>query len=385
MFTGYSALAMAEALPDDGRVVACEVDAGVARFARGCFDGSPARSTRSTSGSARRRPPCAGWPPPGSAFDLVFIDADKARYLDYLNAVLDSGLLAPHGVVCVDNTLMQGQPWTAPASRPRTASRSHAFNEAVAADPRVEQVMLPLRDGLTLIRRASDGGACGIRHLDPMGVEVSELRLADVDAAVAARLRGLLADRGVLVLPGQDVDDAAFLAFLRGFGALAFTVGETPVPGIPGSQRGQQRGRTTPPRSPFHVDTSYVRQPPAYTALRAVRLPERGGATLFSDQYRAYDTLPADVRERLRGPHHPPRRDRAAVSAPTTRPSAEHPVFRPHPLSGRTALYMSTPKRCAAISGLEHGRGARRWSPSCSRTPRARTTSTGTAGRRATS
>jgi caffeoyl-CoA O-methyltransferase len=59
MFTGYSALAMAEALPADGRVVACEVDADVARFARGCFEG-PRADTRSTSGSAPRRTPCAG-------------------------------------------------------------------------------------------------------------------------------------------------------------------------------------------------------------------------------------------------------------------------------------------------------------------------------------
>ena len=51
-------------------------------------------------------------------------------------------------------------------------------------------------------------------------------------------------------------------------------------------------GRTTPPRSSFHVDTSYVREPPAYTALRAVTVPAQGGETLFTNQYRAYETLP---------------------------------------------------------------------------------------------
>ena len=60
-------------------------------------------------------------------------------------------------------------------------------------------------------------------------------------------------------------------------------------------------GRTTPPRSVFHVDTSYVARPPAYTALRAVRIPERGGETLFTDQYRAYETLPGDIRTHLAG------------------------------------------------------------------------------------
>jgi len=111
-------------------------------------------------------------------------------------------------------------------------------------------------------------------------------------------------------------------------------------------------GRATPPRSTFHVDTSYVRRPPAYTALRAVRVPERGGATLFTNQYRAYETLPPEVRQRLAG-----RTIRHVVTGVTPGPgaetAAEHPVFRPHPLTGRTALYLSTPRRCAAISGMD--------------------------------
>ncbi|MDT7576819.1 MAG: taurine dioxygenase, partial [Pseudonocardiales bacterium] len=188
-------------------------------------------------------------------------------------------------------------------------------------------------------------------------VEVSELRLADVDTAVVARLRRLLADRGVLVLPRQDVDDAAFLSFLRAFGRLAFTSGETPVPGFADLNVISNVGRTTPPRSQFHVDTSYVRRPPAYTALRAVRIPQHGGETVFSDQYRAYDTLPDDVRDRLRG-----RTIRHVVTGlelgEDDEASAEHSVFRPHPLSGRTALYISTPQRCAAISGLDTAEAA---------------------------
>jgi caffeoyl-CoA O-methyltransferase len=151
MFTGYSALAMAEALPDDGRVVACEIDPAVAAFAQRCFDESrsghkiavkvgPALNTlRELSES-------------DDSFDLVFIDADKAGYIDYLTTLLDSDLLAPHGLICVDNTLMQGQPW---ASGEPTANgiAIAEFNEKVAADTRVEQVLVPLRDGMTLIRR----------------------------------------------------------------------------------------------------------------------------------------------------------------------------------------------------------------------------------------
>lgn len=153
MFTGYSALAMAEAVPADGVVVACEVDADVAGFARSCFDDSPAGDRITVEvGPAMdtlRRLAAAG-----DAFDFVFIDADKAGYLGYLDLLLDSTLLTPGAVIAVDNTLMQGQPYTG-VGVTANGQAIATFNEAVANDPRVEQVMLPLRDGLTLIRRAT--------------------------------------------------------------------------------------------------------------------------------------------------------------------------------------------------------------------------------------
>jgi caffeoyl-CoA O-methyltransferase len=150
MFTGYSALAMAEALPAGGQLVACEIDPEVAAFARQCFQDSPggdkitvrvgpALATLSELDSA------------GEVFDLVFIDADKAGYTDYVNALLDGGLLAPQALICVDNTLMQGQPWR-PGEPTANGAAVAAFNQAVAAEPRVDQVIIPLRDGLTLIR-----------------------------------------------------------------------------------------------------------------------------------------------------------------------------------------------------------------------------------------
>ena len=154
MFTGYSALAMAEALPADGRVVACEIDAEVAAFASRCF----AESVHGAKIEVRVGPglaTLADLAAAGERFDLVFIDADKAGYGDYLSAVLETGLLGPHGLVCVDNTLMQGQPWCS-AAPTANGTAIAAFNEAVAADPRVEQVLVPLRDGLTLIRRTGD-------------------------------------------------------------------------------------------------------------------------------------------------------------------------------------------------------------------------------------
>jgi taurine dioxygenase len=190
------------------------------------------------------------------------------------------------------------------------------------------------------------------RALQPVGVEVSGLDLDAAGPDDVDHLQNLLARHGVVIMRGQDVDDPAFLGFLRRFGELAVTTGEPPLPGYPDLNLVSNVGRTTPPRSTFHVDTSYVRHPPAYTALRAVRIPAQGGETLFTNQYRAYDTLPADVRERLRG-----RTIRHEVTGldlgPDDETAAEHPVFRPHPISGRTALYLSTPQRCTAISGLD--------------------------------
>lgn len=185
-----------------------------------------------------------------------------------------------------------------------------------------------------------------LRLLEPLGVVVEEVGLAEVDVEEA---RELLAMHGVLVLPeAGHAGDAAFVAFLRRFGPLAFTVGEVPLPGHPELNETRNTGKTTPPRSVFHVDTAYVSDPPAYTALRAVRVPERGGATVFSDQVRAAETLPTALREQVAGltlTH--------VATGVADRSSAEHPLLRPHPRTGRVALFLDAPERCAAVSGLD--------------------------------
>ncbi|WP_019509605.1 O-methyltransferase [Pleurocapsa sp. PCC 7319] len=152
MFTGYSALAIAEALPDDGCVIACEVDEYVSRFALDCFAASPhgkkiqvkVAPAIETMGKLAKA---------GESFDLVFIDADKGGYVDYLNLLLDTDLLASDGFICVDNTLLQGQPYLPKEQRTANGEAIARFNRFVADDPRVEQVLIPLRDGVTIIRR----------------------------------------------------------------------------------------------------------------------------------------------------------------------------------------------------------------------------------------
>lgn len=177
----------------------------------------------------------------------------------------------------------------------------------------------------------------------------TEIRSLDLDSASVDELRTLLAEHGVLILREQPVDDEHFLRFLRRFGDLMFTEGETPVPGFPDLNVISNIGRTTPPKSTFHVDTTYVPNPPAYTALRAVSVPTAGGSTQFSDQYTAYETLPETMKENLAGrtvTH------RVTGVASDTDSSAEHPLFALHPVSGRTALALSAPARCVSISGM---------------------------------
>jgi len=186
---------------------------------------------------------------------------------------------------------------------------------------------------------------------EPLGATVRGLSVHDIDDAAVTQLREILANHGVVILTGQEVDDVAFVAFLARFGELTFTKGETPVDGHPDLNVVTNVGRTTPPRSSFHIDTSYVRQPPTFTALRSVLLPECGGETLFTNQYRAFETLPPERVAALDG--------RTLTHVATgvhldegDEFAAEHPVFQQHPVSGRTAVYLSTPQRCVAVSGL---------------------------------
>ncbi len=152
MFTGYSALAMAEALPEDGYMVACEVDQYVADFARNCFDDSP-HGSKIKIEVAPALATMQNLADGQESFDLVFIDADKKEYVQYFQLLLDKDLLAPGGFIFVDNTLLQGQPYLPPEQRTANGEAIAQFNRFVADDPRVEQVLLPLRDGLTIIRR----------------------------------------------------------------------------------------------------------------------------------------------------------------------------------------------------------------------------------------
>jgi caffeoyl-CoA O-methyltransferase len=140
-FSGHSALAMAAALPAGGRIDACEIDPDRAAFAQRYFDRSPhgSKITLHVGPASQTIERLEG------EFDLVFIDADKGGYVDYYDAVLPR--LAERGLIVADNTLAGGRVID---ETPDVAR----FNEHVAADARSVQVLLSVRDGMTLIRRA---------------------------------------------------------------------------------------------------------------------------------------------------------------------------------------------------------------------------------------
>jgi len=144
-FTGFSALCMASALPDDGRIVTCEISHAHADIAAEFF----ARSPDGHKVELRRGPALdtlRGLP--DESFDMVFVDADKESYEAYFEEAIR--LLVPGGLLVADNTL-----WSGRVLDPQTESDRAiaAFNRRVAADPRVEQVLLTVRDGILLARK----------------------------------------------------------------------------------------------------------------------------------------------------------------------------------------------------------------------------------------
>lgn len=145
-FSGYSALAMAAALPPGGELYTFEVNDEMEDFARGWFDASPYGSRiRFTVGDALTIVPTLGLD-----FDFIFIDGDKRQYADYY--AMAKRHLAHGGYIVADNTLWDGHVVDPAYDRDAQTQGIRRFNDLVVADPEVECVILPLRDGLTLIR-----------------------------------------------------------------------------------------------------------------------------------------------------------------------------------------------------------------------------------------
>ncbi|HEY7574945.1 MAG TPA: class I SAM-dependent methyltransferase [Thermoanaerobaculia bacterium] len=144
MFTGYSGLMIAAGLPENGELTTCDVDPKAEAVARRFF----ARSPHGKKITIRMGPALETIATLAPPIDFVFLDADKVNYSNYFDAVVP--LMSSGGLLVADNVL-----WSGKVLDPKEESDRAivAFNERVARDPRVEKVMLTIRDGMTLARK----------------------------------------------------------------------------------------------------------------------------------------------------------------------------------------------------------------------------------------
>lgn len=170
-FTGYSAMAMATGLPSEGKLTACEIDVGVAAVASGFFaKSSHGAKIELRTGAALKT--LESLIEEGRTFDFAFIDADKGGYKEYLDTLLGGELVRVGGLLVFDNVLFRGevaqlelgniqidesqlikQRMRSVRESRKIARKIHNFNTHIRDDDRVEQLLLPFRDGLTIARR----------------------------------------------------------------------------------------------------------------------------------------------------------------------------------------------------------------------------------------
>lgn len=144
-YTGYSALCLAEGLPKDGKLVTLDVNEELAAKVRGYFAESPyAAQMEMKIGDAADFIPALEGP-----FDLVFIDADKENYSRYFDLVMDK--MAKGGLIIADNVLWSGKVVEELKANDEKTQALLDFNQKIQNDPRVENVLLPVRDGLMMV------------------------------------------------------------------------------------------------------------------------------------------------------------------------------------------------------------------------------------------
>lgn len=146
-FSGYSAISMAEGLEDDGHLYTFEINDEMEDFTRPWIEGSPvADKITFLIGDANIEAPKLD-----ILFDMAFIDGDKRTYQQTFEMVMS--VLRPGGFILADNTLWDGHVVDSHYDHDQQTKGIEDFNNAIASDPRIERVLLPLRDGLTLIRK----------------------------------------------------------------------------------------------------------------------------------------------------------------------------------------------------------------------------------------
>jgi len=144
MFTGYSALSMAEALPEDGNIITCEIDRRAKAMAEKYFQ----QSQYGHKIEIRMGPALDTINKLNMTFDLVFIDADKENYVNYYDSVLPK--VRSGGLIVVDNALWSGKVLNPQDKETQTIAN---LNKKIVQDERVENVLLTIRDGVNVVRK----------------------------------------------------------------------------------------------------------------------------------------------------------------------------------------------------------------------------------------
>ncbi len=341
-----------------GRVVACEIDADVAAFAQALLREFRERRTASTSGWGRPRDTLRQLAAAGQRLR----PGVRRRRQGGLHRATSRPCWRPGcsprtGCVCVDNTLMQGQPWS--------DGEPTANGAAIAAFNRCGRRRPPRRAG----RRPAAGRPhpdppggrrtpCSMTSWTPWACEVSDLPLEQVDAddvqvlrAPAGRARRRRAARA-----GRRRRHVPVASCER-FGDLTFSAGEKPLDGFPDLNVISNVG-------PHHAAAQ--RLPRRHQLRRAARRRTRRCGRCRSPSRAARRCSPTSTAPTTRCPRtcasgSPGRTLRHVVTGldlgDDDETEAEHPVFAAHPVSGRTALFMSTPERCVSVSGLDEAEG----------------------------
>lgn len=147
-FTGYSALSMAAGLPEDGVIDTCEVDDELEELIQSFFDRSAySERVKLHIGSALEIAPRLA-----KSYDMVFIDGDKREYSAYYNMLFDNNLVHSGSWILADNILWYGKVVEPVAKGDKQTQAIIDFNNLIISDPRVENVILPIRDGINLIQ-----------------------------------------------------------------------------------------------------------------------------------------------------------------------------------------------------------------------------------------
>lgn len=205
-----------------------------------------------------------------------------------------------------------------------------------------------------------------------IGAEIRGVDLAAVDDGEFEKIHQAWLENLVLLFRNQRLDDTDLVAFSRRFGDLDVAPpnenGQVGVDGHPEVlilsniiENGQPIGALGNAEAIWHTDMNYIDEPPTASVLHSVEVPETGGDTGFCNMYRALETLPADLRQRIEGlriKHDSStnsggflRKGAEPVTDVAKCPGAVHPIIRTHPETGRPALYLGR-RRHAYVMGL---------------------------------